>query len=154
VITPGIRILSSGILIRCQSSHSCSWRGDGEDVSLRRQIIFVRRRRLDIGCAIGERTRPETFALFQTVQPRRRVGDEARLGHLAVADDVEAGIDLLAHAIFHRAAYPFRIGLLIDRVAVHARQHQLEQIVRARQAADMGGQDAFGAALLFLIPAG
>jgi hypothetical protein len=116
----------------------------------RRLIIFREIARL---ARIGEWTGPETFALFQPAQARHRVGDEARLPHLAIADDVEAGVDLLAHAIAHRVAHPFGIGLLVDRVAVHARQHQLEQIVRPRQAADVRGQDTFGAEFHFSIPA-
>ena len=114
-----------------------------------RLVVFREVPRL---AGVGERTRPVALALLQAAQTRRRVGDEARLAHLAVVDDIDAGGDLLAHGVAHRLPHALGVGLLVDRLAVHPRQHQLEQVLRTRQAADVRGQDAIGAQFHISIP--
>ncbi len=94
---------------------------------------------------VGERARPRALAFLEAGEALCGIGDEARLAHLAVADDIEPGRGLLAHALRHRALHARRIGLFVDGLAVHAREHQLEQVVGARQAAHMGGQDTVSA---------
>jgi len=96
---------------------------------------------------VGERARARASALLEPEEALSRIGDEARLSHLAVAHDVEPRRRLLPDAACDRFAHVRRIGRLIDRLAIHSRQHQLEEIIRSRQAADMCGQDTIGAQL-------
>ena len=72
------------------------------------------------------------------------VGKKARLGLLAVGDDIDAAVLLLLYDVHHRLADAFFIGIVVDALAGELGLHQVEKIVRARQAADVGGQDAVG----------
>lgn len=66
---------------------------------------------------------------------------------LAVIDDVEAAIDLLAHHMRHRFAYRGgQFGAARARLCLLGRQ-QLDHLGRARQTAGVGGENAVGAAL-------
>src|SRR4029450_6631170 len=78
------------------------------------------------------------------------VRDEARLAELAVVDDVDAEIDLLAGDLGDRGAQGRGGGLLVDRLALLPRLHDIEQIGGTRQAADVGGENSVGASLHFL----
>ena len=95
----------------------------------------------------GERARPRARALLQAIEPLRRIGDEARLAHLAVIDDVETHVDLMLDGVLHGLGHARVVGLLVDRLAVEPLHHHVHQVVGARQAADMGGQDPVGAEL-------
>jgi hypothetical protein len=78
----------------------------------------------------------------EALEPLAHVGEEAGLRLLAVAGDVDAAVDLLLDAGMHRVAHGRLPGL-----AGRALAHQVEQRMRPRQAADMGGEDAVGAVL-------
>ena len=75
------------------------------------------------------------------------VGGVGRLAHLAVADDVDAGCDLLGDHIVDRNR---RLGfecLRVDRLAGFSTQNNVNQRLRARQATGMRCQDAVGRSL-------
>jgi hypothetical protein len=80
-----------------------------------------------------------------------RVALEARLRLLAVAHDVEAELDLLGNDRGHRLLRAPRQHLGGIGLAGHLRPHQRGQVVGARQAAGVRGQDAFAA---FIVEAG
>ncbi len=84
---------------------------------------------------------------FEAVEALLDVGEEAGLRELAVGDDIDAAVGLLAHDIGDRFGDHPVVGLLVVRLAAVFRLHQVEQVVRARQAADMGGLDAVGVLL-------
>ena len=75
------------------------------------------------------------------------IGDEARLAHLAVIDDVDAEFGLLADDIRHRLAHAGVECRIVDLLALAARHAHGVKIRRARQAADMGGENSIGAVL-------
>ena len=94
---------------------------------------------------------PRTASLIglEAAEPLVHVGDEARLAVFAVIDHVDAELDLLAHDLADRALEPTFVGLLVAR---GLRIHHGEQISRPRQAADMRGENAVGAAFHRLAP--
>ena len=75
------------------------------------------------------------------------VGGVGRLAHLAVVDDVDAGLDLLADNLGHRGADARGQGGGIHRHAFLFGEHRPDQILRTRKAAGVRRQEAFGAAL-------
>ena len=79
-------------------------------------------------------------------EPVLDVGGIARLRHFAVVDDVDAGIDLLAHHLSHRCAHARGERVALDRHALLLGVHQPDQIVGPRQAAGMSRQKSVGAA--------
>ena len=79
----------------------------------------------------------------QPVADIEGVGD---LAQLAVAHAVDPGRHLLMHDLVDRGGETGVERRLLDRPPGLARLEELEQVGRARQAADMGRQDAFGAA--------
>jgi hypothetical protein len=101
-------------------------------VLTRAPLARRRRDRLDAGQALG------------------RVGLKAHLRLLAVADHVDAGIGLLPHDRGHRRGRLARERGRVIRLAGHAGEQQRGDIVGARQAARMGGQDS----LLALVETG
>ena len=73
------------------------------------------------------------------------VGGVGRLAHLAVADDVDAGLDLLGDHLVDR---PGGLGLErrgVDELALFPVEHEVDQRMRPRQAAGMRGENALGA---------
>ena len=81
-----------------------------------------------------------------TRQPMADVEGVGDLAKLAVAYAVDPGRDLLAHDFVDRGGKTAIERRLLDRPPGFARLEELEQIGRARQAADMGRQDAIDAA--------
>ena len=79
-------------------------------------------------------------------KPILHVGGIARLRHLAVIDDVDAGIGLLSHHLGHRRAHPRRQGGALDRHSLFLGVHHADEVVGPRQAAGVGRQEAIGAA--------
>jgi hypothetical protein len=67
-----------------------------------------------------------------------------RLAELAVAHDVDAGLDLLADHGRDRVPEAGLIGVLVDGLAVAHGAQELEQGWRPDQAAHMRGQDPVG----------
>ena len=80
-------------------------------------------------------------------QPLVDVGNEARLAHLAVVDDVDAELGLLADDVRHRGPHPRRVAVLIVRPPGRLGLDHLEQVARAGQTARMGRENPVAAAL-------
>ena len=80
-------------------------------------------------------------------EPVVGVGEKARLAHLAVGDDVEAGLRLAAHDVSHRLGGPRRQLNLVDRLAAQARPEKSPDAFRTGDAADVGSENALGAGL-------
>ena len=69
------------------------------------------------------------------------VGGVADLARLAVADDVDASVDLPLHGVVHAALYSFVERGRIDHFIAILREQQVEDLVRSRQAPDVRGED-------------
>ena len=82
----------------------------------------------------------------EAVEPVLHVGGVARLAHLAVADDVDARLQLLFDHVRHRRADARAERGRIDRHAFLLREHRADEIVGAREAAGVRGEDAVDAA--------
>ena len=76
----------------------------------------------------------------EAVEPVLDVGGVARLRHLAVIDQVDAGRRLFLHHLGHRRPHPLGQGAGVHRHACLLGMHGADQVVRPRQAAGMGGQ--------------
>ena len=94
---------------------------------LRRLVVVAAAKRADTG---------------QPMADIKGVGD---LAELAVADAVDAGRDLFSDDVVDRGRQTGVERRLLDRPPGLARFQELEQVGRARQAADMRRQDAFAA---------
>ena len=79
-------------------------------------------------------------------EPIFHIGGVARLRHFAVVDVVDAGVGLLLHHLRHRFAHARVERGAIDRHALFLGVHHADEVVRPRQAAGVGGQEALGAA--------
>src|SRR5262245_7396203 len=77
---------------------------------------------------------------------------EADLAHLAVRDDVDAGIALLADDLLDRFAHPRAQLALVHRLLVEQIPHHAGKIRRPRQAAGVGGEDTVGASFHRYLP--
>jgi hypothetical protein len=75
------------------------------------------------------------------------ISEKSWLGEFTVGNDVDAAFRLLPHNIVHRLREQRLEFFLVVRLAGELRLHLVEQIVRARQAADMGCLDAVGVLL-------
>ena len=73
-------------------------------------------------------------------------GPVAALAELAVADDVDAGLDLLANDLLDRGFQAGLIGGLVVGLAGLDELEELDELGRPDQAADMSGKDTVGAA--------
>jgi hypothetical protein len=87
--------------------------------------------------------RPSLARTAETGEALAGVRIERHLAHLAIADDVDAGVHLLRNAIADRLTDSFGK----DCAVLVSSAHQLEQVRRPGQAARVCGEDAFGAAL-------
>jgi len=65
-----------------------------------------------------------------------------RLAVLAVADDVDAGLRLTAHDLLDRRGQASLVSRLVGGLIGLARAVELDQVVGARQAPRVAGQDA------------
>ena len=103
---------------------------------------------LAIGAA-GERIRAGgDRALLETAQAGERIERPAgRFAVFAVVDRIDAGLDLLAHHILDRLAQLALVGSRRGRVTLLRLLELFQQVGGPDQAADMGRQDALGAAL-------
>jgi len=86
-------------------------------------------------------------AAAETVEPVLDVGRVARLRHFAVVDQIDAGLGLFAYHLGDRIADARRERGRIDRHAFLLGVHHTDQVVRARQAAGVGGEKSFAAPL-------
>src|SRR2546425_5315048 len=87
------------------------------------------------------------FRSLEPFEPLAHVSEEAGLRLLAVADDIDAGLHLLPHALGDRAFHALVVGSLVVGETRHLRLHQVEQVPGPRQAADVGREDAIDASL-------
>ena len=75
------------------------------------------------------------------------IGDEARLAHLAVVDDIDTNIDLFADNVRHRFTHARIVLRIVDLFAAATRDVHRVKIRRARQTANMGRENPISAAL-------
>ena len=73
-------------------------------------------------------------------------GPVAALAELAVADDVDAGLDLLAHDLLDRGFQAGLVSGLVVGLAGLDELEELDELGRPDQAAHMSGKDTVGAA--------
>jgi hypothetical protein len=85
-------------------------------------------------------------AAAETIEPILDVRRVTRLRHLAIVDDVDSRIGLLAHHFEHGRAHSRRKRGAIDGHPLLLGVHDLDQVFGARQAAGMRGQKPLGAA--------
>ncbi len=78
-------------------------------------------------------------------QPVLDVGRVARLADLAVVDDRDAGVDLLADDLGHRRPDARAQGGAVHRDPLFPGKHSADQVGGPGQAAGVGGQDAVDA---------
>ena len=68
------------------------------------------------------------------------VGRVADLAHLAVADEVDPGIDLVRDSVGDRRAHDALELGVVDRAAVVLSEHDVDDLLGPREAADVCGQ--------------
>ncbi len=84
---------------------------------------------------------------FESRQPVTDVSGVAYFAHLAIADDVHAGFDLMLYDIGHRAAHRgVELRRIVGLIAI-LREQQVHRCLRPRQTADVSGEDAVGTQL-------
>jgi hypothetical protein len=81
------------------------------------------------------------IADLEAAQPVADVGGVSDLAHLAVRDQVDPGIGLVADAICHRVADHLLVALAVDVLAAVLAEHHVNHILGAGKAADVGGED-------------
>ena len=89
----------------------------------------------------GPARRASTAPGLETGQPLVDVREEAGLALLAVGRNVDAALDLPADDLGDGAPDPAGVGVVVVRLAGDLRLHQVEEVVRARQAAAVSGED-------------
>ena len=88
---------------------------------------------------------------FKAANAIADVMDEAQFAHLAVADHVHAGLDLLLDDLCDCGTSAFSQRKLLRGIA-DARLDQLDEVIGPRQAAGVGRKDALCAALHPYVP--
>src|SRR5271166_994171 len=144
--------------------HSGERQGQISDVYLGRLGVAHADRTIAAGCPApraagiakdpaGEFWKPDEILVDErsalaakSVQPVLDVGRVARLAHLTVIDDVDAGLDLLFDDRRHRRSDARLERRHIDRHPFLFGEHRAHEIVRTGQAAGMRRQEALGAA--------
>ena len=84
-------------------------------------------------------------AVVEAAEPAARVRLPAALRVLAVVDDVDTALDLLADDLVDRL-FDARLEGVVHGVVVAARLHGLAQVVRPVKAAGVAQEDPVGAA--------
>ena len=84
---------------------------------------------------------------FETLEPLLDVGEKSGLGELAVGDNIDAAFDLFADAVGDGLGQQGLEFVLVVRLLVELGLHDVEQIVRSGQAADVRGLDTVGVVL-------
>ena len=105
----------------------------------------------DVG-KLAEIGRDELRAIGEAGVALHHVVAEADLAHLAVGDDVDAGLALLADHLDDGLLHPRGELVLVDRLFVEQIPHHAREVRRPRQAAGMGGENAVGAPLHRSLP--
>src|SRR5579859_4109493 len=126
--------------------------GDGSDVE-RRRPARRRKRRLAAhrGCVLRKGLRWRGVRVWidrlETAEPVTDVVRKAIFAKLSVGDDVDANRRLLLDRAANRALEPCVKVLVVVRLILVAREQQLAQVIWSRQAANVGGEQALGAAV-------
>ena len=94
-----------------------------------------------IGVEVG-RGRARHVADLEAAEPVTDVGCVADLAHLAVAHEVDACLDLVAHALLDCFADGAVVGVPVDGLALVLGEDLVDDRLRSRQAADVRGQNA------------
>ena len=101
---------------------------------------------LEFGVAVDVGARGPLPAAAEAGQPFAQIEEERLAPLLAVVADIDAGLGLLRHDRLHGLAASRREVTRVDRLAARAPDEQVGEGFRPRQAAGVGGEDAFGAA--------
>jgi hypothetical protein len=122
--------------------------GAGRDLLVLVELGVEFREVLTIGAAlerIGAGLHRTALEAAEALEHVLRPAD--RFPELAVADHVDAGRGLPPHDVRNGVAQAPVVGAMVERLARLLRAQELLQRLRPDQAADVGGQNAFGAAL-------
>ena len=109
-------------------------------------------RPLEIFCVVFRKGRDfllkqlqlEARARFKAFEPFADIGEESGLGKFAIGDDIDAALDLLAHHIGHGLAQGFLERRRVIRLSAVFCLHNVEEMMRPRQAANVGRLYAIG----------
>ena len=115
--------------------------------ALARHVLRVEVRELDHVLGLGHGRRGEVVGrpVLEAAHPVQDVrGPVDRLAELAVADDVDPGVGLVADDVDHRLAQHALVLGLVERPAVTARLEDAPELRRAHEAPHVRGQDAIG----------
>ena len=107
----------------------------GTAAPLRKPVAKVR-----IGVQIRWRC-PGHIADLEPAEAVADVGGVADLAHLPVAHNVDSGVDLVTHAIAHRRGDQLVVAAAIHGLAAVFGEYDVDDLLRPRQAANVGGQD-------------
>ncbi len=102
-------------------------------------------RPLEIFCIIFRKGRDfllkqlqlKAWAQFKAFEPFADIGEESGLGKFAIGDDIDAALNLLAHHIGYCLAQGFLERRRVIRLSAVFRLHDIEEMMRPRQAADV-----------------
>src|SRR4029453_16304601 len=119
----------------------------GGDALARIELGIELRKARAVGAALERVLARLERPALETREPLQHILRPAdRLAELAIADHVDSGIGLRLHHVDDRLSEAQVIGLLVEAFALLPRAQELLQLRRPDQAADMGGEDALGAA--------
>ncbi len=114
---------------------------DGAEVLGRRARLGEPVAEPGIGVEVGG-GRARDVADLEAAEPVTDVGRVADLAHLAVTHEVDACVDLVAHALLDRFPDGALVGLTVDGLALVLGEDLVDDRLRSRQAADVRRQDA------------
>jgi hypothetical protein len=83
----------------------------------------------------------------EPVEPVLDVGGVARLRHFSIVDQIDARIGLFSDDLGDRRFHPCRQGICVHGDTFLFGVHRPDKVIRPRQTAGMGGQEAVTAAL-------
>jgi len=105
----------------------------------------------DFCCRLPRNAAPRAVR-FEAGETLAHVSEESGLALFAVGHDVDPALDLPADSLGHRAPNARGVSLAVVGLIIEFGLHHVEQVLRARQAADMGGQDPVDPPLHELAP--
>src|SRR5438477_1682653 len=114
-------------------------RPSGRSRQLRGPLVILRKRQIfprlgPVAAAAG------ALARLDAGKALIDIGDEAETPHLAVGDDIDTAIGLLANRFGDRARNAARKGVSVERLGALLGLDHLQQIERPRQTSDVGGK--------------
>jgi len=89
---------------------------------------------------------------FEAGQTIVDVGDETHLSHLAIANNIETGLNLFPHHFGDGVAHLSLKGAGVQGLAFLLFLHHCEQLCGPRQAANVSGEDSVDAAFHNMTP--